>query len=72
MLQCYFLVPPKYGNGHLCLSDKSLFYYKQSEYYDISNQFTIKWNDKKFNIFWPISDPIISLRDRTGDKSYVE
>ena len=27
------LVPPKFGNGHLCLSEKSIFHYKQSVSY---------------------------------------
>ncbi|MEA1992059.1 MAG: dTDP-4-dehydrorhamnose 3,5-epimerase family protein [Thermodesulfobacteriota bacterium] len=48
------LVPPKHGNGHLCLSEKSIFHYKQSAYYDPSRQFTIKWNDPRFNIWWPV------------------
>jgi len=60
------LVPPKHGNGHLCLSEKSIFYYKQSQYYDPSRQFTIKWNDPEFNIWWPSKNPILSRRDETG------
>ena len=57
------LVPPKHGNGHLCLSKKSIFHYKQSSYYNPSNQFTVKWNDPRFDIWWPIKDPILSRRD---------
>ena len=57
------LVPPKHGNGHLCLSEKSIFYYKQSHYYDPSRQFTIHWNDPRFKIWWPIKNPILSRRD---------
>ena len=57
------LVPPKHGNGHLCLSDKSIFHYKQSSYYDPSRQFTIRWNDPKFNLWWPVKEPILSMRD---------
>ncbi|MFH1387076.1 MAG: dTDP-4-dehydrorhamnose 3,5-epimerase family protein [bacterium] len=60
------LVPPKHGNGHQCLSKKSIFHYKQSSYYDPSRQFTIRWNDPKFNIWWPIKDPILSPRDEAG------
>jgi len=60
------LVPPKHGNGHLCLTDKSIFHYKQSSYYGSSKQFTILWNDPKFNISWPVKDPILSERDRSG------
>ena len=60
------LVPPKYGNGHLVLSDKAIFHYKQSTYYDPSRQFTYKWNDPKFNIRWPVKNPILSQRDKVG------
>lgn len=60
------LVPPKYGNGHLIMSDKAIFHYKQSTYYNPSIQFTYKWNDLKFNIWWPIKNPILSQRDEMG------
>lgn len=66
------LVPPKHGVGHLCLSDKSIFHYKQSELYNLNRQSTVVFNDNRFNIFWPIDNPIVSLRDKTGDKSYVK
>lgn len=57
------LVPPKHGNAHLVLSDKAIFHYKQNTYYDRASQFTYKWNDKMFDIWWPISNPILSKRD---------
>jgi dTDP-4-dehydrorhamnose 3,5-epimerase len=60
------LIPPKYGNGHQCVSAKSIFHYKQSSYYDLSKQFTIKWDDSRFKIRWPIKNPILSDRDRFG------
>lgn len=60
------LVPPKYGNGHLVLSDTAIFFYKQSAYYNSKNQFTIKWNDPTFNIWWPCTNPILSKRDKQG------
>lgn len=58
------LVPPKYGNAHLVLSDITIFHYKQSTYYKGSkNQFTYKWNDPRLNIPWPVKNPILSKRD---------
>lgn len=57
------LVPPKFGNGHLVLSDRAIFHYKQSTYYNRAGQFTLMWNDPKLNINWPIKDPILSKRD---------
>ena len=61
------LIPPKHGNGHVCLSKKSIFHYKQSSYYNPKGQFTIKWNDPKFKICWPVKNPILSGRDELGD-----
>ena len=66
------LVPPKHGNGHACMSDMSIFSYKQTEPYDIDRQFSIRWDDERFNMFWPINNPILSQRDKEGDKKYVE
>lgn len=60
------LVPPKYGVGHLVLSDKAIFHYKQSAYYDPSRQFTYRYDDPRFNIWWPIGAPILSRRDTEG------
>jgi len=57
------LVPPKFGNGHLVLSDLAIFHYKQSAYYNRAGQFTILWNDARLNIWWPVKDPILSRRD---------
>jgi len=60
------LVPPKFGTSHLVLSNKAIFHYKQSTYYDpgVLRQFTYRYNDSKFNIRWPIENPILSERDK--------
>lgn len=60
------LVPPKFGNAHLVLSEQTIFHYKQSTYYDRSRQFTYKWNDSRFHIWWPVKTPILSQRDESG------
>jgi dTDP-4-dehydrorhamnose 3,5-epimerase len=60
------LVPPKFANGHLAVSDKIIFHYKQSEYYNATGQFTVQWNDPKFKIWWPVKNPILSQRDEEG------
>ena len=57
------LVPPKFGNGHLVLSDLAIFHYKQSVYYNRAGQFTLLWNDPKLNLWWPVKNPILSRRD---------
>ncbi len=60
------LVPPKFGNGHLALSDKIIFHYKQSAYYNPKGQFSYRYDDPKFKIWWPIKNPIVSQRDEFG------
>ncbi|MGA2248658.1 MAG: dTDP-4-dehydrorhamnose 3,5-epimerase family protein [Verrucomicrobiota bacterium] len=57
------LIPPKFGNGHLILSETAIFHYKQSCYYNRAGQFSIAWNDARFKIWWPVKDPVLSQRD---------
>ena len=61
------LVPPMFANGHFVLSSQAVFFYKWSypgNYPDVKDQFTLKWNDPKINIHWPIDNPILSGRDK--------
>ena len=58
------LIPPKFGNGHLVLSDFAIFHYKQNTQYDRESQFTIKWNDPSYGFKWKNNNPILSLRDK--------
>ncbi len=57
------LVPPKFGVGHLVLSKKAIFHYKQNRYYRPEEQFTYRYDDPLFNIWWPCANPILSQRD---------
>jgi len=57
------LVPPNFANGHLVLSDYTVFHYKQTTYYDRQSQFTIRWDNDEIGVWWPIKDPILSERD---------
>jgi dTDP-4-dehydrorhamnose 3,5-epimerase len=61
------LVPPRFGNGHVVLSDVAIFHYKQTTIYDRAGQFTILWNDPRFGFRWPVKRPILSTRDTAGD-----
>ena len=60
------LIPPMFGNGFCALDGDVLYHYKlayRGKYFDASEQFTIKWNDSKLNINWPIKSPLLSERD---------
>jgi len=58
------IVPPKFGIGHLVLSESAIFHYKQSTYYNREDQFTLIWDDPTFNFWWPVTQPILSRRDQ--------
>ena len=54
--RCQILVLPNFENGHLVLSDSAIFHYKQTTDYSRERQFTIKWNDPSYNIWWPVNN----------------
>ena len=57
-------VPAGCVNGHLCLSDKCLFFYKWSKKYNgADKQVTINYKDPKFNFKWNLENVIMSERD---------
>jgi dTDP-4-dehydrorhamnose 3,5-epimerase len=61
------LIPPGFANGHLVMSEMGIFSYKQSTLYvGADAQFTVRWDDPKLNIPWPITNPILSLRDKNA------
>ena len=61
------LVPPKHLNGHQCLSDKCILYYKWSDYYDLEGQYSVYYNDETINPQWERCDQIIvSTRDMSA------
>ena len=63
------LTPPQFAIGFLVLSDQALLNYMwayDGEYADVDKQFTLKWDDPKLSIFWPINNPILSLRDKNA------
>ena len=63
------LIPPYYANAYLCLSNECVFHYKwhyKGKYIDANKQKSIRWNDPKIKIKWPIKKPILSKRDRNA------
>ncbi len=60
--------PPCYATGLLVLSDYAVVHVMQSQYYDPEkpDQITYRYDDKRFNIKWPLYDFILSQRDMEG------
>ena len=61
-------IPKNFAHGFLCLSKYCAVYYKCTNYRDANSETTIKWDDKKLNIKWPIKKPILSRKDKLGIK----
>tara|TARA_Y100000992_G_scaffold301468_2_gene272449 strand:- start:248 stop:760 length:513 start_codon:yes stop_codon:yes gene_type:complete len=59
-------IPKGFAHGFLCLSKICAVYYKCTNYRDEKSEVTIKWNDKKLNIKWPIKKPVLSKKDSSG------
>ena len=55
-----------FAHGFLCLSKFCAVYYKCTNYRDAKSETTIRWDDKKLNIKWPIKRPILSKKDSQG------
>ena len=61
-----FYLPPGFAHGFQVLTDTALISYKCTDYYRPDTEATIAWNDPAFGIEWPLSDPILSEKDRQG------
>jgi len=61
------LIPPKHGHAYVVMSNKAIFHYKQSSIYQgMAKQFTVRYNDPRFGVWWPVLNPILSIRDERG------
>ena len=60
-------IPKGFAHGFLCLSNKCTVNYKCSTYRNSKSEKTLKWNDKTWNIRWPVKSPILSNKDKNGE-----
>jgi dTDP-4-dehydrorhamnose 3,5-epimerase len=60
--QCY--IPPGFAHGFCVLSDAAQVEYKVTDVYDPQGEIGIAWNDPQIAIQWPVSEPVLSDRDR--------
>jgi dTDP-4-dehydrorhamnose 3,5-epimerase len=59
--QCY--VPPGFAHGFCVVSAIAQVEYKCTDVYDPAGEIGVAWNDPAIGISWPVSEPILSLRD---------
>jgi dTDP-4-dehydrorhamnose 3,5-epimerase len=56
-------VPKGFAHGYQALTDHSEALYLVTEFYTPTHEAGIRWNDPRFNIQWPIAEPILSPKD---------
>lgn len=61
-------IPAGLAHGFVVLSERADFEYKCTTYYDASSEQCIIWNDPDINIQWPIDCPLLSDKDKQGQR----
>ena len=60
----YLVSPGKCANAFITLKDNTIIQYYMSEFFNKNNDGGIRYNDKFFNIKWPIKPKVISAKDK--------
>jgi dTDP-4-dehydrorhamnose 3,5-epimerase len=61
-------IPAGFGHGFCVLSEVADVLYRLSSYFDPDLESGVAWDDPEIAVRWPISDPILSERDRRAPK----
>ena len=59
-------VPVGFGHGFAVLSEVADVTYLLSSIYDPATESGIAWDDPDVGVEWPVSEPLLSERDKTG------
>jgi dTDP-4-dehydrorhamnose 3,5-epimerase len=58
-------VPEGFAHGFQTLSENSEVFYQMFEFYSPEHASGVRWDDPAFEIRWPLSNPIVSDKDRS-------
>ncbi len=58
-----FWVPEGFAHGFVVLSDRAVFHYLCTAPYDRECDASLRWNDAKLAIDWPLAEPLLSDKD---------
>lgn len=61
-----FWIPPGLAHGFVVLTDVADFEYKCTDYYNPQHEECLLWNDPVVGIDWPVTQPVLSEKDKMG------
>lgn len=59
-------IPDGFGHGFCVLSESADVHYRVSSYYDPELESGVAWDDPEIAVDWPVSEPVLSDRDRSA------
>ena len=59
-------IPPGFAHGFCVLSDVAEVEYKCTDIYAPGGEVTIRWDDRRIGIQWPVERPLLSTKDAAG------
>ena len=57
-------IPPGFAHGFCVLSELVHVEYKCTDFYRPEDEIGVAWDDPEIGIAWPLTDPVISAKDR--------
>jgi dTDP-4-dehydrorhamnose 3,5-epimerase len=61
-------VPEGFAHGFVVLSEKAHVVYKCTDTYNAKTEWGVAWNDPELKIDWPVTNPVLSEKDRVYPK----
>ena len=61
-------IPVGFAHGFCVTSESAEFEYKCTDFYDPASQLIVRWDDPAIGIDWPVTDPLLSERDRSAER----
>jgi dTDP-4-dehydrorhamnose 3,5-epimerase len=61
-------VPDGFAHGFAVTSQTALVSYKCTEVYSPEHEQSLIWNDPELGIEWPVSEPLLSVKDRAAPR----
>ena len=59
-------IPPGFAHGFCGLDKENYIIYSCTQYRNVKSEKAIKYNDKKLNIKWPTTKPVVSKKDQSA------